>query len=155
VSLCPSPPFSKLAYSVACGPFCYTAIRIVGSMQEMNILRPARHWSHSLDFGRLFVALRSLVAFALLMAVTCATLAQIPAAEPRPVSTVFRHRAQLRWQSYRGRVVFFDEKARPPLLRPKPRSTAPSPSSLSALGPILSAPRKPACVSPLPHRSCF
>jgi len=63
-----------------------------------------------LDFGRLFVALRSLVAFALLMAVTCATLAQIPAAEPRPVSTVSGTVRNSDGNPIADASVFFDEK---------------------------------------------
>src|SRR6266850_789275 len=79
-------------------------------MQEMNILRPARHWSHSLDFSRLLGALRPLVAFALLMAVTRATLAQIPAAEPRPVSTVYGTVRNSDGNPVADASVFFDEK---------------------------------------------
>src|SRR6266850_4227419 len=80
-------------------------------MQEMNILRPSRHWSHSLDFSRLLGALRSLVAFALLMAVTRATLAQTSAAEPRPVSTVSGTVRNSDGNPVADASVFFDEKA--------------------------------------------
>jgi len=80
-------------------------------MQEMNSLRPARHWSHSLDFRRLLGALRSLVAFALLMAVSRATLAQSPAAEPRPVSTVFGTVRNSDGNPVTDASVFFEEKA--------------------------------------------
>src|SRR5713226_3706732 len=76
-------------------------------MQEMNSLRPARQWSHSLDLG----ALRSLVAFALLMAVSRATLAQTPAAEPRPVSTVSGTVRNSDGNPVADASVFFEEKA--------------------------------------------
>src|SRR6266850_1623004 len=79
-------------------------------MQEMNILRPARHWSHSLDFSRLLGAMRSLVAFALLMAISRATLAQIPAAEPRPASTVSGTVRNSDGNPVADASVFFDEK---------------------------------------------
>src|SRR5229473_1198482 len=80
-------------------------------MQEMNSLRPARQWSHSLDFNRLLGALRSLVAFALLMAVSRATLAQTPAAEPRPVSTVSGTVRNSDGNPVADASVFFEEKA--------------------------------------------
>src|SRR6267378_1747704 len=80
-------------------------------MQEMNSLRPERHWSHSKDFGRLLGAMRSLVAFALLMGVSRATLAQTPAPEPRPVSTVSGTVRNSDGNPVADATVFFEEKA--------------------------------------------
>ena len=64
-----------------------------------------------MDFSRLLGALRSLVAFALLMAVTRATLAQTPAPEPHSVSTVSGTVRNSDGNPVADASVFFDEKA--------------------------------------------
>jgi tetratricopeptide (TPR) repeat protein len=64
-----------------------------------------------LDFSRLLGPLRSLVAFALLMGVSDATLAQTPVAEPRPVGTVSGTVRNPDGNPVADASVFFEEKA--------------------------------------------